>query len=145
MTNHQEQLERLIGTLLEGQPPQRAPSSLQARVFAKVQARDAATGEPCGFTHWPRFAQVVFALAAAMAAKLALRAADWGMATLGSASFYKGAVGEVSWIWTLMEAVISSLHRIPALWWWSAATVVTAVSLGCLAISAVAYRVLYAR
>jgi hypothetical protein len=145
MKNDQEKLTRLIGTLLDGQPPRRAPSSLQARVLAAVQARESASGWALGFTHWPRAAQIAFTLVALGVVKLTLLAAEWGAATLGTASLYKGAVHDVSWTWTLVEAVMISVRSIPELWLWGISALVASVYLGCLSISAVAYRALYAR
>jgi hypothetical protein len=67
-------LERLIGGLARSQPPRRAPSSLEARVFARIEARPWWSK---GFAHWPVLARAAFLVASFGFIKLTLVGVMW--------------------------------------------------------------------
>jgi hypothetical protein len=73
MTDSPEKLEQFVDRLVREQPLRRAPTSLEARVFAQVAAQRARTPWwRCGFAHWPLVARAVFLVASYGLVRLAI-------------------------------------------------------------------------
>jgi hypothetical protein len=144
MTNDRDKLEKWIGAVLREQPPRRAPSTLEARVLATIEARGATSWWRKGFVHWPMLAQVSFILASFAIVKFALLATDRTVEVVNPSGLVADAVSKVSWIKVLAEAVYSGARSIPEHWLWAGLAVAGMVYGVLFAISAIAYRALYA-
>jgi len=144
MNDDREKLEQVIGKALREQPLRRAPSAMESRVLAAIEARGATTFWTQGFAHWPVGARVAFIFFAVAMTKLTLMAGDWMLAIIRPDSLVAGAVSKVSWIKVLVDVVHSSVRSIPEHWLWAGFVIVAVVYGVLFMISAIAYRTLYA-
>lgn len=144
MQSDNDKLERLIDGVLREQPLLQAPSGMQSRVLAAIEAGRAVAGWKQGFVHWPLLARVAFILASIGFVKLASLAVGWTLTTLHPSSYVEGAVSKVTWIKVLAELIYEGLRSMPEHWLWTVFAVVALVYAGFFTISAIAYRALYA-
>jgi len=142
MKDSGEKLERLIGDALSAQPLRRAPSTLESRVFAAIESRDAAAGWRRGFMHWPLLARATFMLVSIGVVKLTLLAADWTETTVDPDYWFAQAFSKFAWIKVVAYGVFAGVRSIPEYWLWGSFAIVAAVYATFFAISAVAYRTL---
>jgi hypothetical protein len=151
MSNREAKLEQLIGRTLREQPRRRAPASLEQRVFAELARRAALPWWRKSFAYWPLAAQIAFVALAVGIAKLGVDAGTWvasGVQTSPLAGTVESgagwlqalsqALGFLVSIWTLL------IESIPPLWLYGGLLLVMALYGTMFALSAVAYRTLYA-
>lgn len=118
-----EQLEQMIHRTLRSVPERRAPSNLEARVLAAIEARASRPWWQQSFAAWPVPARVAFFLASAGLAKLALMAVVWVMAGFDGLQFTNAFSTQISWI-AHASAIVSAVgdsfaalyRNIPPLW-----------------------------
>jgi len=137
-------LEQLIDRTLRGQPPRRAPATLEARVLAQIALHASQRWWQMSFAHWPVAARVAFVLGSFVAVRMALRAWDWLAMPTGSSSLSSALPPEVSWIHSLFAAVASLFQFIPSMWVYGGLTIVAIMYAALFGLSATAYRTLYA-
>lgn len=142
MTDPRDPLEQLIDRVARAQPPRRAPTSLEARVFAQIAAQPRWRR---GFTHWPMPARAAFLVASLGFIKLAL-AGFMSVVDFVHSSDVVGVTalhrtGEAfSTTVSLGETV---LHAIPATWLYAGAAVGFALYAVLFGLGTFAYRTLY--
>ena len=126
--NHQpdpdERLERLVSRVLRDLPPQRAPASLERRVFDALEQRQHCVGRQQGFSRWPPLTRACFVIVcvAVMASLLAAMTAAGKLA------------GDLA---ALLVAVI------PTVWLYVSLSLGSLLYAALFGLSAVAYRTLY--
>jgi hypothetical protein len=140
----QLRLEQLIDRTLRGQPPRRAPATLEGRVFAEIARRATQPWWQKSFAHWPLAARLVFLLASIGAGRLALRASGWLATPIESGSLSPSLPPEVSWIHSFVTAIAQVLHHMPSLWVYGGLALVAVMYAALFGLSATAYRTLYA-
>lgn len=151
MPNGKHELERLIDRTLRGQPPRHAPASLERRVLAELARRAELPWWRKSFSYWPLAVRAAFIVAAIGVAKLSVDAAMWAASGLRASPVAGALASEMGWmqsasnslsfllsIWTLL------VDSIPALWLYGGILVVVMLYVSMFALSAVAYRTLYA-
>lgn len=114
--SRQDEIERQVTRALQGQPPRRAPSTLERRVLARIESGAAALGWRRGFAHWPVAARVAFIAASVGVVKLALLLAAWLATPLASPAVTVQLPSQVAWLQTLLVAIGSIVHTVPSLW-----------------------------
>jgi hypothetical protein len=136
-------LESRIAALLAGQPPRRAPATLQARVLAAIGQRCALHWWQRSFGEWPLAARLVF-----VAASLGVA----GLVLVGTAPLADALQPQLRWlpvVAQLARAVYDTaaivLHAIPQVWMEAGAAFAAFLYLATFALGAAAYRTLYAR
>lgn len=151
MTESRDPLEQLVGGVLRGQPPRRAPRTLEARVFAQLagQARagrlSGGDGWRLGFMHWPLVPRVAFFAVSIAVAWFALSGVMSVAAWFGS----RGAAGVAAWHRgaEIVSATASLagviVNAIPPVWLYGAAVLGLALYALLFGLGTVAYRVLY--
>ncbi len=143
-----ERLERLLDQTLRAQPELRAPASLEARVFARIEAQRARPWWRKSFTHWPMPARLMFVLSSVGLGKLAYMVSIWAMNyfNLGAASKTLGTslVPEIAVARVAPTLVESILHSVPDVWWYAGIGGVVFLYVCFFGIGAFAYRTLYA-
>lgn len=77
MSERDEKLERLIGSVLRVQPLRQAPAGFEARVLGEIERRAALPWWHKSFAYWPQLARVTFLIALLGVARLALQAFMW--------------------------------------------------------------------
>jgi hypothetical protein len=138
-------LEQLVDQTLRGQPPRRAPATLEVRVLAEVARRASLRWWQMSFAHWPVAARVTFLLGSLVAIRVALRAFDWLTTTpIDSASLTPSLPHEVTWIQSLVSAIASIVHFMPPAWVYGVLAIVAIMYAALFGLSATAYRTLYA-
>ncbi|HVY24731.1 MAG TPA: hypothetical protein VG962_15405 [Steroidobacteraceae bacterium] len=144
-----QQLEQFVSKYCRQQPLRTAPATLQARVMRELQARAALPWWRKSFVHWPLWSQVLFVMAALLAAKLALMIADkvgghWLVST-GAAARSSALVQSVGTIATVSHDVSSQLFgMIPVSFIYGAVFVVAMLYLVLFGIGVTTYKTLYA-
>ena len=146
MTDGLEKLEQLVDRLAREQPPRRAPSSLEARVFARIAAQRAdIPWWRSGFAHWPLAARAVFLIASYGFVRLAIAGAV-SMASLFQSNQFTALaalhrVGEAaSSIASVGDTVVSA---IPPAWLYGLAIVALVLYASLFGLGTFAYRTLY--
>jgi len=114
--SRQDEIERQVTRALQGQPPRRAPSTLERRVLARIESGAATLGWRRGFAHWPVAARVAFIAASVGVVKLALLLAAWLATPLASPAVTVQLPSQVAWLQTLLVAIGSIVHTVPSLW-----------------------------
>lgn len=140
----EQRLEQLIDRTLRGQPPRRAPATLEVRVLAEIARRASLRWWQMSFAHWPVAARVALVLGSFVAIRVALRAYDWVTMPTGSSSLSSSLPPELSWIHSLFAAIVSLFQFIPAMWVYGGLTIVAIMYAALFGLSATAYRTLYA-
>lgn len=140
----QLRLEQLIDRTLRGQPPRRAPASLEARVLAQIERRAAQPWWRKSFAYWPMAARIAFMLGSLAVVRIALRAYDWITLPIDSGSLTAALPPEVTWIHSLGTAIVSVVHYVPPAWVYGGLTIVAFMYAALFGLSATAYRTLYA-
>jgi len=147
-----EQLERLIDQALRTQPPQRAPATLDDRVWAEIGRRATLPWWRRGFAHWPAAARLAF-----MLALLGIAWLTWvlaGPATTGIDAAVRSGVGEFAGGWpATLRTLFTSAHGLVALagravpegWLYGIAAAIGALYVACFGLGAATYRLLQAR
>jgi hypothetical protein len=136
-----EDLERKITQVLRDQPLRRAPSTLERRVLAQVEARAAAAHWRRGFAHWPIAARVAFLAASVGVVKVALSIVMW--LSMPRASAFD-LPSQLAWLQTLFVAVGSIARTVPSLWVHAGIAVLAIMYVALFGIGASAYRTMRA-
>jgi hypothetical protein len=151
MSNREQKLEQLIDRTLREQPAVRAPASLEQMVLAELARRAALPWWRKSFAYWPLAARIAFVVVGIGIAKLGVDAGMWvasGLQTsplagtvesgAGWLQSLSDSLGFLALIWTLL------IESIPPLWLYGGVLLVMALYGTMFALSAVAYRTLYA-
>jgi hypothetical protein len=151
MKRSPEDLEKFIHQTLRSLPARRAPHSLESRVRAAIEARNALPWWKQSFVQWPMAARVAFFIGSAGLAKLAIMAVVWGMADFDTAQFTSAFSTQLGWVQTISSVFtgignfFSTLYRsIPPLWLYGGLAVVGILYTALFGLGAAAYRMLYA-
>jgi hypothetical protein len=136
-------LERRISTLLRGQPPRRAPASLEARVLAALEQRRAAPWWQRSFRQWPLAARLAFLAASLGVAGLAILCTPLVTRSLQPLIGWVPAVLRLARTAGSTAAIV--LHAIPQTWLEGAAAFAALLYLATFALGATVYRALYSR
>lgn len=139
-----DQLERIVDRALRNQPLRRAPHDLQARVRAAIERRAAAPWWRKSFAYWPAPARAGYLAASIGCVYLGLRAAMWLLASFNPGDFAFHLPPQVTWIHTVLAALVMVVSDLPSLWIYGALAAVAALYATVFGIGATAYRALYA-
>jgi hypothetical protein len=142
--NRHEEIERQITRALQSQPPRRAPSTLERRVLAQIEAGATAVGWRLGFAHWPIAARVAFLAASVGVVKIALLVATWLSTPLDSPAVSVQLPSQITWLQTLFVAIGSAFHTVPSLWVHAGIAVLALMYVALFGIGASAYRMVRA-
>jgi hypothetical protein len=138
--NRQDELERQLTRTLRDQPPRRAPSTLERRVLAQIEADAVASSWHRGFAHWPMTARLVFLAASVGVVKLALMIATWIASPFDSPAVSVDLPSQVAWLQTLLVAVGHVVRTVPSLWVHAGLAVLALMYAALFGIGATAYR-----
>jgi hypothetical protein len=136
-------LETRIAALLRGQPPRRAPATLEARVLAAIEQRRTAPWWQRSFGEWPLAARLAFFTTSLAVAVLALLWTPRLTDVLQPFTRWLPLVAQLAR--TAYDTAAVVLHAIPQLWLASAAVFAALLYLATFALGATAYRTLYSR
>jgi hypothetical protein len=139
-----DQLERLVKRALRDQPPRQAPLELEARVRAEIERRAVAPWWRKSFVYWPAPARALYLAASIGCVYLGFRAVMWLLASFNPAAFTFHLPPEVTWIHTVLAAIVMVVSDIPSLWIYGALAAIGALYATVFGIGATAYRTLYA-
>ncbi len=146
-----EELERLIDSTLREQRPRRAPHALESRVLGELERRAALPWWRKHFTYWPLAARVAFLIASLGFINLAFRTVFFAVGTVHSVGVADVPTPLVTWVHTAahftssMTSLGAALIRaIPPFWLYGGLIFAIAMYGALFALSAVAYRTLYA-
>ncbi|MBW7894625.1 MAG: hypothetical protein H3C27_05875 [Opitutaceae bacterium] len=142
MSNHDpEKLEKLIHQSLRALPERRAPRSLELRVMAAIEARQALPWWRQSFAHWPQPAKAAFFVLAGALIGLSLRSGasveagsilSGPLALLGQIKAILGGIGDIG-------ALV--LRQIPPSWIYGAIAFLAVMYATLIGVGATAYRV----
>jgi hypothetical protein len=136
----QDELERQLTRTLRDQPLRRAPSTLERRVLAQIEAGAVASTWRRGFAHWPIAARLVFLAASVGVVKLALMIAMWIASPLESPAVSVDLPSQVAWLQTLLVAIGSIARTVPSVWVHAGLAVLALMYAALFGIGATAYR-----
>jgi hypothetical protein len=139
-----DKLERLVGRVLRDQPLRRAPAALESRVLAALERSGARRGWRKGFTYWPLAARAAFILVSIGFVKSALLAVEWVLRAIDSSPVAMEVASNVEWVRVVTQSVVAAVRSIPEEWVWAIAALIIGIYTLFFAISAIAYRALYA-
>jgi hypothetical protein len=138
--NRQDELERQLTRTLRDQPLRRAPSTLERRVLAQIEAGAVTSSWRRGFAHWPIAARLVFLAASVGVVKLALMIAMWIASPLESPAVSADLPSQVAWLQTLLVAIGSVVRTVPSLWVHVGLAILALMYAALFGIGATAYR-----
>jgi hypothetical protein len=141
MRQDPERLELLIGGVLRGQPPLRAPASLQARVLGELALRAALPWWRKSFVYWPLGVRGLFILACAGLVRLALLGTTWVFEAASSPTASVRSTARVAA--SLGEAGSAVLGSFPSEWLYLGAAFGLGLYMLLFGLGATAYRTLY--
>ena len=142
--NRHDELERQVTRALQEQPPRRAPSTLERRVLAQIEAGATAIGWRRGFAHWPVAARVAFLAASVGVVKVALLVATWLSTPLDSPAVSVQLPSQITWLQTLLVAMGSVVHTVPSVWVHGGIAILAIMYVALFGIGASAYRMVRA-
>ena len=138
--NREDELERQLTRTLRDQPLRRAPSTLERRVRAQIEAGAVAGSWRRGFAHWPIAARLVFLAASVGVVKLALMIAMWIARPLDSPAVSVDLPSQVAWLQTLLVAIGGVVRTVPSLWVHVGLAILALMYAALFGIGATAYR-----
>ena len=138
--NRHDEIERQVTRALQTQPPRRAPSTLERRVLAQIEAGATALGWRRGFAHWPVAARVAFLAASVGVVKVALLVATWFATPLDSPAVSVQLPSQITWLQTLFVAMGSVVHTVPSVWVHGGIAILAIMYVALFGIGASAYR-----
>jgi hypothetical protein len=138
--NRHDEIERQVTRALQGQPPRRAPSTLERRVLAQIEAGATTIGWRRGFAHWPLAARVAFLAASVGVVKVALLVATWLATPLDSPAVSVQLPSQITWLQTLLVAMGSVVHTVPSVWVHGGIALLAIMYVALFGIGASAYR-----
>jgi hypothetical protein len=143
-------LEQVLHQVLEGLPPRRAPSTLEARVATELARRALLPWWRASFANWPVGARVMFVLVCAVL--VAATILGGVSAYLGDRSFDEASAVLLSWAHPFLTVVSSAggllallVRVIPPLWLYGILGVGAFLYVTLFGLGAAAYRTLYLR
>ncbi len=144
-----EDLEKLIHDSLRSLPDRRAPSSLEANVWAAIEARQAQPWWRQSFAHWPMAARAGFlALTGILAATLITSIIQWG-GQIDTASALSGpemVLAKVKGFGSALHAIWALVLRaIPAAWLYGGLALIAVMYATLIGVGATAYRTLISK
>jgi hypothetical protein len=123
MSERDERLERLVGSLLRELPPRQAPATLEARVLQEIGRRVALPWWRKSFLHWPQVARIALVLALLGVVKLAVDSVVWLTGSVRSSQVATAIEQPVDWMQTfasifhsLVVACNAVIAAIPPQW-----------------------------
>lgn len=138
--NRHDEIERQVTRALQEQPLRRAPSTLERRVLAQIEAGATAIGWRRGFAHWPMAARVAFLAASVGVVKLALLVATWLATPLDSPVVSVQLPSQITWLQTLLVAMGGVVHTVPSVWVHGGIAILAIMYVALFGIGASAYR-----
>jgi hypothetical protein len=136
-----EKLESLIDRTLRGQPPLRAPHTLETRVLNELARRAALPWWRKSFAYWPLIARAAFILACAGLIKLSLAGAAWIFNAVATpVASVQGTARTAS---SLVQAGEALINALPAQWLYIGAAFAAVMYVALFGLGATAYRILY--
>ena len=138
--NRQDELERQLTRTLRELPLRRAPSTLERRVLAQIEAGAVASSWRRGFAHWPMAARLVFLAASVGVVKLGLMIATWVASPLESPAVSVDLPSQVAWMQTLLVAIGSAARTVPSMWVHIGLVILALMYAALFGIGATAYR-----
>jgi hypothetical protein len=147
-TNPHDRLERLLNETLRDQPSLRAPSSLEARVFAQIEAQLARPWWRKSFAHWPSTARLGFVLACAALVRVGFLATMWISTMFGSNVSGKALSAtfapEITLARIVPDVFSTLVSHVPVYWLYGVGAACVFSYLVFFGVGALAYRTLYA-
>ena len=141
---HQDKLEKLVHRALRAQPLERAPRSLEGRVFAEIERRAALPWWRKSFSSWPIAARLAFLVASVGFVKLSLGAAFWLVSPFETSTSPLDLPPEMSWIQTVIAALSITLRSLPPTWLYGAIGLLAIAYAALVGIGATVYRTIHA-
>lgn len=138
--DRQNELERQLTRTLQDQPLRRAPSTLERRVLAQIEAGAATARWRRGFTHWPVAARIAFIAASIGVVKLAFMVTMWLSTPIGSPALPFDLPSQVAWVQTLLVAFASVVRTVPPIWFHAGVVILLLMYAALFGIGASAYR-----
>jgi hypothetical protein len=146
-----DRIERLIDGVLKQQPPRRAPSSLEARVMAEIERRAALPWYRMSFLHWPLLVQAAFVLASLALVRFALTGTVLLAGRVQSDPVVETITRPLGWAGSTADAFSRAarfcstlFNAIPSHWLYIGTALAITLYIAAVALSATAYRTLYA-
>ena len=144
-----EDLEKLIHDSLRSLPERRAPRSLEANVWAAIQAQQALPWWRQSFAHWPMAARAVFlAFTGVLAAGLIASIIQWGgqVDTASALSGPEMILAKVKGFGSGLHSIWALVVRaIPAAWLYGGLALIAAMYVTLIGVGATAYRTLISK
>ena len=142
--NHQARLEKLVDRALRAQPLERAPRSLERRVFAEIERLAALPWWHKSFSSWPIAARVAFLVASVGFVKVALDVAIWLVFPFETTTSPIDLPPEMSWIQTVIAALAITFRSVPPTWLYGAIGLLAIAYAALFGVGATVYRTLHA-
>lgn len=150
MKSNPEDLEKFIHETLRTLPDRKAPSSLELRVRAAIEARAALPWWRQSFMQWPVAARGAFAVLSVGLLKLAMMLTVWIVSGYHNSPVVSEVANHFSWaeavlggVRAVSESMNLFLRNIPSLWIYGAIVCVAAAYATLFSLGATAYRALY--
>lgn len=140
-------LESFVTRTLRGQPPRRAPHTLEARVLAELARRAALPWWRQSYMHWPAAIRGVFfvlSAAAATALVAGLFVLTRSTTTAQLAAHFAGVATAREVVLLLAEKALVLWRAIPPLWLYTALAIVAASYATLITAGTAAYRAFFA-
>lgn len=142
-----EELEKLIHRTLRSLPDRRAPRSLEQRVMAAIEARQALPWWRQSFAHWPQAAKAAFLLLGGVIAAILITLVFRTGVEVEAASPWTNAMNNLSHVRlvfaSLGEACAAIFRGIPPLWLYGGLAFVAVMYAALVGLGATAYRTLF--
>ena len=145
-----DELEKFVHEALRSLPDRKAPSSLELRVRAAIEARAHAPWWKQSFMEWPIAVRFAFVVLSIGMVKLAMMATVWATGGVESTGVVLAVQSQLSWIDAIggairgtIESFSAVFRSIPAVWLYGILATVAAVYATLFSLGATAYRVLH--
>jgi hypothetical protein len=139
-----DKLEELVDRALRSLPLERAPQTLEGRVFAEIARRAALPWWRKSFWSWPIAARLAFLAASVGFVKLGLDAAIWLVSPFETTTSPLDLPPEMSWIQTVVAALAITFRSLPPTWLYGAIGLLAIIYAALFGIGATVYRTLHA-
>lgn len=142
-----EELEKLIHQTLRSLPDRPAPRSLETRVLAAIEARQALPWWRQSFVHWPLAARGAFLLVTAFLAAVLIGLGFHTESAVESTTAFSGSLAFVAHLKVLWAGVSNLGHlltrNIPTYWVYGTITFVVVMYTTLIGLGATAYRLFF--
>jgi hypothetical protein len=143
-SEHQDKLEKLVDRALRSQPLERAPRTLEGRVFAEIERRATLPWWHKSFSSWPIAARLAFLVASVGFVKLGLHAAIWLVSPFHTTTSPLDLPPEMSWIQTVVAVLAITFRSLPPTWLYGAVALLAISYAALFGIGATVYRTFHA-